>query len=297
MIMASLSSSVGAVSSGLNSRFGRSNYTKKNGQALTEFVVVLLALVPLFLLMPVIAKYQDIAQATQMASRYVAFEAMTRNDGTGSFKPESQLADEVRRRFFSNSDAPVKTNDTAGDFKANRNLFWSDPKGDPLIKNFSDVQVSFGKAMGASHADAFSSASDGKAFLLRDELGLKAKGVYAANVSVKLANLPSDLTGFTKSYELFKNINLTMSKTTAVLIEPWAAADPAGVASHINTLPSLLPVPLLPGKDLAVLRPIVDAAVMVMESPKTFPTPCMHCGPKLGELQFWDDVVPADRLK
>lgn len=261
------------------------------GQALTEFIVVLLALVPLILLMPVIAKYQDIAHATQMASRYAAFEAITRNDGSGSFKPESQLADEVRRRFFSNSDAPVKTNDTAGDFKANRNLFWSDPKGDPLIKKFSDVQVTFGKGMGATHGDAFSSASDGKAFLLRSELGLPAKGIYVANVSVKVANLPADLTGFTKSYELFKNINLNMSRTTAVLIDPWSAADPDEVMSHINKLP------IFPGKALNVMKPVVDAAVMVMESPKTFPTPCTSCGPKLGELQFWSDVVPADRLK
>jgi hypothetical protein len=96
---------------------------QQHGQALTEFLVVALAVIPLFLLIPVIAKYQDINNATQMASRYVAFDAMTRNDTVSSgWKPVDQLAAEVRRRFFSNPDAPIKTDDVAGNFKANQNL-------------------------------------------------------------------------------------------------------------------------------------------------------------------------------
>lgn len=44
----------------------------QRGQALTEFLVISVAMVPLFLLMPVIAKYQDVSHSTQMASRYSA---------------------------------------------------------------------------------------------------------------------------------------------------------------------------------------------------------------------------------
>jgi len=69
----------------------------QGGQALTEFIVVALALIPLFLLLPVIGKYQDIAHSVQLASRYAAFDAMIRNDVSGTWKPESQLAEEVRR--------------------------------------------------------------------------------------------------------------------------------------------------------------------------------------------------------
>ena len=81
----------------------------QTGQALIEFLVVALALLPLFLLIPVIAKYQSIAQATQMASRYAAFDGLVRNEVQNSSKPLDQLQDEVRRRIFSNSDAPIKT--------------------------------------------------------------------------------------------------------------------------------------------------------------------------------------------
>ena len=57
---------------------------KQHGQALVEFLVASVAIVSLFLQVPVIAKYQDIGNSTQMASRYVAFDAMNRNDTISS---------------------------------------------------------------------------------------------------------------------------------------------------------------------------------------------------------------------
>lgn len=255
----------------------------QHGQALTEFLVVAIALVPLFLLMPLIAKYQDISHATQMASRYVAFEAMTRNDSVSTWKPESQLADEVRRRFFSNTDAPIKTNDVAGNFEANRNLFWRDPQGNPLIKDFnSDVTVSFGFGNGSSHNDAFSSTHDGEPFVLRNQLDLHARGIYTANVSVTLANLPAGLT----FYEPFDQINLSMTRSTSVLIDPWTAKNPQQVESKIAGNAAIFPV-----GSLSAVSPIVDAAVTIIDLPGGL------SGPKLGQLDFWRDVVPEDRLK
>ena len=67
------------------------------GQALTEFLVVALALIPLFLLIPMIAKYQDIGHSTQMASRYAAFEATIRNDAHGAFKTDANAAKRASR--------------------------------------------------------------------------------------------------------------------------------------------------------------------------------------------------------
>jgi hypothetical protein len=52
----------------------------QHGQALVEFLVASMAIVPLFFLIPVIIKYQGINNSTQLASRYVAFDAMHRND-------------------------------------------------------------------------------------------------------------------------------------------------------------------------------------------------------------------------
>ncbi|QJD92845.1 hypothetical protein HH213_23815 [Duganella dendranthematis] len=127
-----------------------------DGQALAEFLVLAAALVPLYLLLPVIAKYQDVASQVAMASRYVTFEAMTRNDVQSSWKTPAELAGEVRRRFFGNADAPIKTGDVAGNFLAHQNLFWRGPDGAALIADFnSDVAVSFGPDQKATHDDGF----------------------------------------------------------------------------------------------------------------------------------------------
>lgn len=268
----------------------------QSGQALTEFIVIALALIPMFLLMPMLGKYQDMTHSTQMASRYVAMEAMKHNGGLSNWKSEVQLAGEIRRRFFSNSDAAIKTGDTAGNFAENQNMLWRDPQGNPLIKDFNaDVSVSFGASKAATHAGGFTAASDGKPFSLplygHDELGLPARGVYTANVTVVIANLPSFANSFTKSYDEFKNIGLTITRHTSVVVDPWTAKNPGQVISAIDN------IAMFPGKLLAPTKPLVGAAVAIMESPKYFPSICLDCGPKLGDLDFWTDVVPADRLR
>ena len=255
----------------------------QRGQALTEFLVAAVALVPLFLLMPLIAKYQDIAHATQLASRYVAFDAFARNDSVGTAKPESQLADEIRRRFFGNAEAPIKTDDVAGNFLAHQNLFWRGPSNAALIRDFgTDVRISFGAGNSPAHDAGFEPASDGMTFILRNQLALRARGVYRANVSVALANLPAGL----KFFEPFDRINLDIGRSTSVAIDPWAARDPSQVEAKIARHPEVF----LAGR-LAALTPAVDAAVLAVDAPARL------TGPLLGRLDFWRDVVPNDRLK
>jgi hypothetical protein len=261
------------------------------GQALTEFLTLAVAIIPLYLLIPVIAKYQDVASQVEMASRYVAFEAMTRNDSQSTWKTPAELAGEVRRRFFSNSEAPIKTGDTAGNFLANQNLFWRGPDGTSLIKDFdTDVLVSFGPNRRPTHADAFTPANDGAPFNgiagaavginTAQELGLNAQGIYTGNVTVQLANLPAGL----KAYEPFDSINLAISRHTSVAINGWQAKNPAQVQTSIDS------ALLVPATNLRGVASAVNATVTVVEA--------THIGgPKLGQLDFWSDVVPPDRTQ
>lgn len=269
----------------------RQSGTRIGGQALTEFLVVALALVPLFLLMPLIAKYQDIAQQTQMASRYVAFDAAARNEWQNSWKDPAQLAAEVRRRFFSNPDAPIKTNDTAGNFDAHRNLFWRGPTNEPLIADFdADVAISFGENASASQAAGFRTARDGDPFNkiiatgaethVADQLSLKAAGIFTGNVSVKLANTPA----FLKSYQPFDTIDLSITRHTSVVVNGWDAESPSKVVERIDSKF------LLPGALLRPVGTVVGAFVTPFEAGQVKP-------PQLGQLGFWQDVVPSDRLK
>ncbi len=268
-------------------RFVSPGLRHSGGQALTEFIVIALVLVPLFLLIPLIGKYQSISHATAMASRYVAFDAMVNNSGMNAYKPRAQLEQEVRRRFYSNSDAPIKTNDEAGDFKANQNLMWVDPQGNALISKFSDVSVSFGAANKTNHADGITGADDDKPFNLpvpfktADEMKLKS-GIYRANVHVKLANLQDIGPGFASTYEGFKNINLTVSRHSAVLPDSWTATGPAQVENRIDH------ALVFPGSLLRPVGGIAKGVVAIVElpGPKT---------PHLGELEFWRDEIPADR--
>ena len=82
------------------------------------------------------------------------------------------------------------TGDTAGDFDAHRNPLWRGPDGAPLVEKVAEaITVSFGPAQAASHGQAFTGAADGKPFPLAPNLGLASRGIYTANVSVRLADL------------------------------------------------------------------------------------------------------------
>ena len=258
----------------------------QGGQALIEFLVTAVVLLPLFLLLPMIGKYQDLAHATQVASRYAAFDATSFGhvDAFNDYKPPAQLADEVRRRFYSNASAPIKAGDIAGDFDAHRNLFWRDPYGHPLIKQFSDVSVQFGNgaATQAGGFDTFSSI-DGASFNAiplanAAQIGLQTRGVYTAQVGVALADLPAGI----RSIAPFDALNLRVVRHTSLLFDPWGSPRTAKTEERVATL--------------------VPAASLLdtISSPLTVAVFAIDLGrvdaPDFTDLKSWRDVVPSDRL-
>jgi len=67
-----------------------------NGQSSTEFLVLTLVLLPLFLIVPLLGKQLDIAHAAASASRYVAFEGTVRNGGSlQPWKSDAELAADI----------------------------------------------------------------------------------------------------------------------------------------------------------------------------------------------------------
>ena len=263
----------------------------QRGQALVEFCVAAIAIIPLFLLIPLIGKYQDISHATTMAGRYAAFDATNRNDVQGGWKPPAQLADEVRRRFFSNTDAAIKTNDTAGNFKANQNLLWVDQQNHPLIANFGkDINLSFGNEKTSAHTSKdFSSASDGAPFITTidfpSRLQVVPHGIYRANVSVTIANI-EPLSGPLNTYKEFEKINLVMNRGTSLVIDPWSASSIAQAEQRFSGHNLLFPA-----GSLKYIASLVDLNVQAVDLLGGIQ------GPQLGQLDFWRDVDPEDRLK
>lgn len=242
----------------------------QQGHALTEFIVLSVALVPLFLLMPLIGKYQDMAHSTLAASRYAAFDRVNRYQTP---KPQAQLEQEVRRRFFSTTAQPIKSNDLANDVQADQNPLWRDPTNRPLIAKFSDIVLS----TSWSPLEDFAVALNRSGEKLID---LPKRDIYTATISVPLINLPEGL----RFYQPFDKLNLQIKRHTSVQPDPWTASGPGEVLEKLDQ-PLLVPLRI----PLRALKPLVDPLVIAVE-PKV-------PAPNLGGLDFWSDQVPQDRIK
>jgi hypothetical protein len=236
--------------------------TRQRGQSTVEFVVLALVLTPLFIAVPLVGKYIDLMNATESASRYVAFEAMARNSAS-TWKTDAELAAEVRRRFFSNSDAPIKTADVAGDFAAHRNPVWTDHTGRPFLDRFEEdvgvrTQVDSRNAIAA-------------AYTIAGSLGLSERNWYTASVTVRAAAIPE--------FAPFDVAGLSITRRTVLLGDAWTARSAANVRSRIEGSPYTYPPDALR-----------DAFNLIGTIPPTIYDPRMRMGD-----HDWD-VVPCDRM-
>lgn len=256
------------------------------GQALTEFLVLSVAILPLFLLIPLVGKYQDIANSAQMASRYMAFDAANR-DATVPAKNEAQLAAEVRRRYFGSPGNGIESDLVASEDAGEDspvNPRWTNPHGGPLIRAATDIAVSFGVANATLAIDGYQAASDGTPFnriaLARaSQANLSARGIFRANVDVALANLPAG----NPLLQPFDRIDLRIARQTSVLADAWTADSPDQVQQRSGKLAAPIPASGAIESILALAIPVVD---LVAVKP-----------PRIGQLDAWRDVVPADRLQ
>lgn len=238
---------------------------RQRGQSTVEFVVLSFVMVPLLLTVPLIGKYMDIAQTTAVASRYVAFEGEVRHSSSNDgWKSDADLAQEVRRRFFSNSDAPIKTNDTAGDFDAHRNTLWFDHRGAPLLPEFA-------KNVGVKTTRESMSQPFGTFFAAA--LGLPQENLYTGEVTVKVADI-ADL-------KPFDTLDLSITRSTTLLTDPWGAGGPAAISGKIKSASTVFPYKPL---ELAAapLKPFISL-LEFSSSP-----------PDVGKVE--PDRVPTDRL-
>jgi hypothetical protein len=260
--------------------------SRHHGQALTEFLLISVAILPLFLLVPLLGKYQDIAASTQLASRYLAFDAVNRDPGSPP-KDELQLAAEVRRRYFGQPDAGITTDDPLeanGDPKIPVNLAWTNPHGGPLVSAATDVAISFGMANSMHATEGFSPASDGLPFNLvplakASQADLPSRGIFRANVTVPLANLAPG----NPLLEPFDRIDLRIARQTSVAINGWTASSPDVVQQRSGKLAAPIPA-------LGAVETVLGLAIPVVDLASVKP-------PQFGQLNAWRDVVPADRLQ
>lgn len=239
------------------------------GQSTVEFVVLASVLVPLFLIVPLIGKYLDIAQTTASASRYVAFEGMVHHSSSlHPWKSDTVLADEVRRRFFSNSDASVKSGDVAGDFNAHRNALWFDYRGQALLPDFA-------ANVGATSQRAALNQPFGALFA--SSMGLSTRNLHTGAVRVDIA----DVAGLAP----FDALGLSIRRHTTILADTWAASGPGAVRSSIRD-DGWNPAGHFPFRPLETIVTPIKPFVSVLEGASP---------PTIGRVD--PDIVPADRIR
>jgi hypothetical protein len=115
----------------------------QRGQSMSEFLVALVALIPLFLAVSYAGRYSDIHFTTVQASRYAAMERIMQPDTTRL--PDARLQDEVRARFFvhgSRNQGLLRSNDTASrlDGQATTPL-WRDMAGNSLLPRLDSARL------------------------------------------------------------------------------------------------------------------------------------------------------------
>jgi hypothetical protein len=211
---------------------------RQRGQSTSEFLVMLIALVPLVFFVVYIAKYGDLKQAANQASRYAAFERSW--DPDQRIKTDAELQEEMQVRFFTTK-RELHFRDRLSQVDADSNIpLWNDVTGNRLLSQFGDARLTIER--GSSFGSTVLDVAEGFIGMGHQ---LPKPGMVKAQVSVSLA----DVTHF----EPLRNIGLVIPAATAVGTNGWnSSGTNAGPAS---TCASLRPFTIY-GKGEAVFRPV-----------------------------------------
>lgn len=120
---------------GVRSHRAMTGPRRQTGQALTEVVIAAIILVPMFLLVPIIAKYIHGHHMAQQAARSAAWEATVAEDYNVAALDEEAAREEHRQliidRHFGKASAPIQSQ-RLGDEPENSAV------GNPLLNTFSN---------------------------------------------------------------------------------------------------------------------------------------------------------------
>lgn len=256
------------------------------GQALIETCVVMLALALLMVLVPILGKYQDISHQTLVASRYAAWQSTATNDIDGDgYADADDVRAEVHSRFFSDPQAPIRSGAAPEDNGNEIRVLWVDHSGKPLLAGYEDIHVSYGKSASLLPENGHTGVAETgdlvpMVAVQPDDYRLKDKGLYRGVVQVELAKIDDDWLG------AFSELELTVTRQTNVLPGAWTASSPEQVRERVTADATLFPTEMVD-----FVLPAVQGLMWLLESGRDEVE-----APKLGEAEFWDDMVPEDRL-
>lgn len=270
------------------------------GQALTELLVGLVALVPLFLGVVWLAKVIDARHATIAAARALAFECTVRIEACASPDAHPELAAETRRRFFSDPRFGLRSDDAASGpvTRADRHPVWTDRGDAPLLERYEDVTVDVRELRFDSPLSFAGGQGDAVvpgAVRLLSELGGPGRfglaidgGLIEARVRAVLSrSRPAD--GWTAR---MLSMPLSMQARLAVLTDAWNASGPYGSA------PDSVETRVDAGSRVPGADPVIEAGWLGVRA-LLGTAGLLRLEPAADALRWREidvDLVPPDRL-
>jgi len=196
---------------------------RQRGQAMVEFLVAALVIVPLFILVPLLGKYLDLKHNSIAASRKLAFECTVRYEDCAALNSNPAFADEIRMRFFSGNDTDVLSNDRppADEIAVGEgSKLWVDRQGRPLLERYSDVGI----RTDAHNVDpGVAAAANVPGISGPNRFGLDLRrGLFDGRVQVRIARN----NGGRNFLNQLDSLALNMQFHTAVLTDAWTARGP-----------------------------------------------------------------------
>ena len=228
----------------------------QTGSALTEFAVLMVVSVPLFLMLPMLGKMADVNQSTIQASRYGAWERTVSN------KEGKRLLIEISNRFFANPDLGIRSGRggvVSG--QGSQNVFWSGYGADSrFFTAGEDVidpsVVGEGKAFEQSAAGRLST----NIVKMGEEIGkhtggnwdLSANGMFVSTVRANVSGNSLLQKGKNCQGNETDKSFVCVERTNVILVDGWGARDALHVEERTKSL-----VPL------GALQPFGDALAKV----------------------------------
>jgi len=241
-------------------------------------------LVPLALLVPVLGKIADMNHSAIEAARYASWE---RTVASAADKSDAQLADETRRRFFSNIDAFIFTNEGPQTGDAQRHQLWRDHRANWMLRNYSDVSVQTtnsntpGSAAGTI-ANLLGGFANAMGRFNGNGATFDTRGLYRADVNVNVGSVPLAPfdSGTNCAGQQSADSFLCIRRHHVILGDTWASRDSADMQRRVQGL-----VPTSAFESITQLTGLISSVPVLQEFGRFQPG---YVAP--------DTVLPPDRI-
>lgn len=268
----------------------------QRGQAMVEMAVLAAVLVPLFLLIPMLAKYAHVRQATQQAARGAAWAATVTKDYKTSGLDVQQQRQLLMDRYFNTAKAPIQSVVADGQDSAARlgDVMLNTFSNQPLVER-SDVQL---KPYTFEEQPGLMNKVTGfvPEWLPGDFPPGEDRELVTAEVVVKARNLRTADGGSATYLAPFDSINLEFKASHTLLVDSWNASgngiEGTASAGHTRSVWEQVRT-LAPGSNLDFMGDTLDD----LEVLEIIPIVGAIAKLRPGYGQDVVDVVPHDRLQ